>query len=119
LAVMKVAAIAKDVRFSPRKVKLVVDMVRGKKVDEALTILKFVPMPAARAVAKVIKSAAANAENNFQMEASELTITDIFADEGHAFKRFRAQARGRASPILKRSAHISVFVSEEEEESGT
>ena len=116
---MKVAAIAKDVRVSPRKVKLVVDMVRGKKVDEALTILKFSPTPAARAVAKVIKSATANAENNFQMEPSELKITDIFADEGHTLKRFRPQARGRVNPILKRSTHISVFVSEEERISGT
>jgi large subunit ribosomal protein L22 len=116
---MKVAAISKDVRVSSRKVKLVVDTVRGKKVDEALTILKFLPTPAAQAVAKVIKSAAANAENNFQMEPTELKITDIFANEGHTFKRFRPQARGRISPILKRCTHISVFVAEEEEKIGT
>ena len=115
---MKVVAIAKDVRISPRKVRLVVDVVRGKRVDEALTILKFSPTPAAQAVARVIKSAAANAENNFQMEPAGLKITDISADEGHTLKRFRPQARGRVSPILKRSTHISVFV-EEEEESGT
>ncbi|MBM3118834.1 MAG: 50S ribosomal protein L22 [Chloroflexi bacterium] len=115
---MKVAAIAKDVRISPRKVKLVVDVVRGRTVDEALAILKFSPTPAARAVAKVIKSAAANAENNFQMEPAGLKITDISANEGHTLKRFRPQARGRVSPILKRSTHISVFV-EEEAESGT
>ncbi len=115
---MKVGAIAKDVRISPRKVKLVVDLVRGKKVDEALTILKFLPTPSARAVAKVIKSAVANAENNFQMEPSGLRITNIFANEGHTLKRFRPQARGRVNPILRRSTHISVFV-EEEEESGT
>ncbi len=116
---MKVAAISKDVRVSPRKVKLIVDMVRGKKVDEALTILKFSPTPAARAVAKVIKSAAANAENNFQMEPTGLKVTDISANEGHTLKRFRPQARGRVSPILKRCTHISVFVAEEEEQSGT
>jgi len=116
---MKVAAIAKGVRISPRKVKLVVDMVRGKKVDEALTILKFLPTPAARAVAKAIKSAAANAENNFHMEPAGLKITDISANEGHVFKRFRPQARGRVSPILKRCTHISVFVAEEVEQSGT
>lgn len=115
--IMRVAAVAKDVRISPRKVKLVVDLVRGKKVDEALNILRFLPTPAARAVAKVIKSAAANAENNFQMEPAELKITQIFADEGHTLKRFRPQARGRVNPILKRSTHISVFV--EEEGSGT
>jgi large subunit ribosomal protein L22 len=117
---MKVAAISKDVRVSPRKVKLVVDMVRGKKVEEALTILKFTPTPAAGAVAKTIKSAAANAENNFQMEPTGLRVTDIFANEGHVFKRHRPQARGRVTPILKRCTHISVFVTEEEEEqSGT
>jgi large subunit ribosomal protein L22 len=117
---MKVSSVSKDVRASSRKVKLIVDMVRGKKVDEALTLLKFLPpTPAAQAVAKTIKSAAANAENNFQMEPTGLKIADIFANEGHTFKRFRAQARGRAAPILKRSTHINVFVTEEEEQSGT
>ena len=116
---MKVKALSKDVRVSSRKARLVVDMVRGKKVDEALTILKFSPTPTARAVAKAIKSATANAENNLQLEPSGLRITDIFADEGRTFKRFRPQARGRANPILKRTTHISVFVTEEEETSGT
>jgi large subunit ribosomal protein L22 len=113
---MKVGAIAKDVRVSPRKIKLVVDMVRGRKVDDALTMLKFAPTPAARAVAKVIKSASANAENNFQMVPAELKIVYISANEGHTFKRYRAQARGRVNPILRRSSHITVFISEEEEE---
>jgi len=113
---MRVEAVAKDVRISPRKVRLVVDMVRGKKVDEALTILKFLPTPAGQAVAKVIKSAAANAENNFQMVPSELKIATIMADGGHTLKRFRPQARGRVSPILKRFTHISVSVSAEGEE---
>jgi len=117
---MKVSAISKDVRVSSRKVKLIVDMVRGRKVDEALTLLRFLPpTTAVQAVSKTIKSAAANAENNFQMEPAELKITDIFANEGHTFKRFRAQARGRVNPILKRSTHINVSVAEEEEQSGT
>ena len=111
---MKVKAVAKGVGIPPRKVKLVVDMVRNKRVDEALTILKFMPSRAARDVAKVVKSAAANAENNFQMTPSDLKITTIFADEGRTLKRFRAQSRGRVSPILKRSTHITVFVSDEE-----
>jgi len=110
---MKVRAVAKDVGISPRKVHLVIDMVRGKKVDEALTILGFLPTPTAKAVAKVIKSATANAENNFQMSPADLKITDIFADQGHTLKRFRPQSRGRVSPILKRSSHITVFVAEE------
>ena len=112
---MKVVAIAKDVRVSPRKAKLAVDLVRGRKVDEALAVLQFSTTKAAQAVAKLIKSATANAENNFQMEPSELRITDISADGGHRFKRFRPQARGRVSPILKRSTHISISVSGEEE----
>lgn len=112
---MKVKAVANDVGISPQKVRLVIDMVRGKKVDEALAILRFLPSPTAKAVAKVIKSAAANAENNFQMSPAELRITDIFADQGHTLKRFRPQSRGRINPILKRSSNITVFVAEEEE----
>ena len=110
---MKVSAIAKDVGYPPRKVKLIVDMVRGKQVDEALTILRFLPTPAARSVAKVIKSAVSNAENNYEMTPADLIIVDIFANEGHTMKRYRPQGRGRINPILKRSTHIVVSVSEE------
>jgi len=112
---MKVKAVAKEVGISPQKVRLVINTVRGRKVDEALKILSFLPTPTAKAVAKVIKSAVANAENNFQMSPAELRITDIFADQGHTLKRFRPQSRGRLSPILKRSSNITVFVTEEEE----
>ena len=112
---MKVNAVAKDIGISPQKVRLVIDMVRGKKVDEALTILSFLPTPTAKAVTKVIKSASANAENNFQMSPADLRITDIFADKGHTLKRFRPKSRGRISPILKRSSYITVFVAEEGE----
>jgi large subunit ribosomal protein L22 len=111
---MKVKAIAKNVRISPRKVRLVTDIVKGKRADEALTILNFLPTPAANAVAKVIKSATANAENNFQMSSADLKIADIFIDQGHTLKRARPKSRGRISPILKRSSHITVFVNEEE-----
>jgi large subunit ribosomal protein L22 len=110
---MKVRAVAKDVGISAQKVRLVIDMVRGKKVDEALTLLSFLPTPTAKVVAKLIKSASANAENNFQMSPADLKITDLYADQGHTLKRFRPQSRGRISPILKRSSHITVFVSEE------
>ncbi len=112
---MEVRAIAKDTGVSPRKVRPLVDMVRGKKVDDALTILKFAAKPAARVVAKVVKSAAANAENNFQMSPADLKIVTIFADEARTLKRFRPRARGRVSPILKRSSHITVVVAEQEE----
>jgi len=105
--------VAKDVGISPQKVRLVINMVRGKKIDEALTVLSFLPTPTAKAVAKVIKSAAANAENNFQMSPADLKVVDIFADQGHTLKRFRPKSRGRISPILKRSSHITVFVAEE------
>ncbi|MFC2010691.1 50S ribosomal protein L22 [Chloroflexota bacterium] len=111
---MEVRAVAKDTGVAPRKVRLLVDMVRGKKVNEALTVLRFTPSPTARVVAKVIKSAAANAENNFQMPPEDLRIIRIFADEALTLKRFRARSRGRASPILKRSSHITVIVSEQE-----
>ncbi len=111
---MEVSAIAKNTNVSPRKVRLIVDMVRGKKVDEALTLLKFTATPMAKVVAKVVKSAAANAENNFQMEPSDLKIVNIFADEARTLKRFRARARGRVNYIKKRSSHIKVIVAEEE-----
>ena len=112
---MKVKAVASDIGISPQKIRLVVNMVRGKKVDEALAILRFTPTPTARAVAKVVKSAVANAENNFQMSPADLRITEIFADKGHVLKRYRPQSRGRINPILKRSSNITVFVAEQEE----
>jgi large subunit ribosomal protein L22 len=111
---VEVRAVAKETGISPRKVRLLVDMVRGKKVDEALTLLRFTPTPTARAVAKVVKSASANAENNFQMTPSDLRIVSIFTDEARTLKRFRPRARGRANPILKRSSHITVIVAEQE-----
>jgi len=105
---------AKNTGISPSKVRLYVDMVRGKKVDEALAVLKFAPSPIARVVAKVVKSAAANAENTFQMDPADLRVVRIFADEAPRLKRYRPRARGRASPILKRSSHITVVVAEME-----
>jgi large subunit ribosomal protein L22 len=110
---MEVRAIAKDTGISPRKVRRLVDMVRGKRVDEALSILRFVPTPTARVVAKAVKSAAASAENNYQMSPGDLKIIRIMADEARTMKRFRPRARGRAAPILKRSSHITVVVTEE------
>jgi len=109
---MKVKVVAKDIGIPARKMRLVVDSVRGRKVEEALTILNFMPSPAARIVAKVVKSAAANAENNFQLPSPDLRIVAIYADEGRTLKRFRPKARGRISPILKRSCHVTVLVEE-------
>ncbi len=111
---MEVRAVAKNVRVSASKVRLVVNIVRGKKVDEALDLLKFTPSPAARPVAKVIKSAAANAEHVFQMNPTDLKIVSIVADQAPMMKRYRARSRGQASAILKRSSHITVVVAEQE-----
>ena len=116
---MEVKATANDTGVSPSKVRPLVDMVRGKMVDEALTLLQFAPSPAARLVIKTVKSAAANAENNFQMTPPDLRIINIFVDEARTLKRFRARARGRASPILKRSSHITVIVAEQEKQIGS
>jgi len=110
---MEVRAVAKDTGISAYKVRAVVDLVRGKRVDEALALLQFAPTPTAQVVAKVVKSAAANAENNFQLSRSDLKIVNIFASEARMLKRYRPRARGRASSILKRSSHITVIVSEE------
>ncbi len=111
---MEVRAVAKDTGVSPRKVRPLVDMVRGKKVDEALIMLKFARSPLARVVAKVVKSAAANAENNFQMDPSDLKVVNIYANEAPELRRFRAAARGRVRRIAKRSSHITVIVAEQE-----
>jgi large subunit ribosomal protein L22 len=112
---MEVRAVAKGVRVSPRKVRPLIDMVRGKNVNEALDLLKFTPTPKARIVAKLVKSAAANAENNFQMSPQDLMIVEIFADEATTLKRYRPRSRGRVSPVLKRSSHITVVVGEKED----
>jgi large subunit ribosomal protein L22 len=111
---MRVCSKTKNIGIPPRKVRLAIDMVRGKKIDAALETLKFVPTPAAKAVSKVIKTAAADAENNYEMVPSDLRIVEIYADEGKTLKRYRPQSRGRISPVLRRTSHIVVYVSEEE-----
>ena len=91
------------------------DLIRGKYVEEALQILQFLPSPAAARVAKVVKSAAANAENELLARTSELRIVEIYANEGPRLKRFRARARGRVARIIRRNSHITVVVDEEGE----
>ena len=88
------------------------DTVRGKKVDEALAVLSFLPSPTARTVAKVVKSAAANAENNYQMSPARLRIVRTYANEGQRLRRFRAGSRGRVNPFRRRFSHITVVVEE-------
>ena len=111
---MQVKARVKDTGVSARKVRPLADLVRGKSVSEALVVLQFMPSPLSRVVAKVVKSAVANAENNFQMTPSDLRVVSIFVDEAPTMKRFRPAARGRAKRILKRSSHITVIVAEQE-----
>ena len=111
---MAVKAVAKNVSVSPKKMRRVLEVVRGQKVEAALVILGFLPTPAAREVAKVVKSAANNAENNNMMSQGDLRIVSIHADAGVTQRRTRARSRGRASRILKRSSHITVVVDEEE-----
>ncbi len=111
---MEVKAVAKYVGISHRKLRLVADAVKGRKVEDALATLQFYTTPSARAVAKVIKSAASNAENNNQMAISDLKIVGIFIDQGSTLKRSRPQARGRVNPILRRTSHITAVVDTEE-----
>ena len=110
---MEVKAIAKNTGLSTTRVRPLVNLVRGKKVDEALRLLQFTRTPKAKYLAKVVKSAAANAENNFQMDPADLRIVKIFVDEARVVRRFRARSRGRASPIHRHSSHITVIVAEE------
>jgi large subunit ribosomal protein L22 len=107
---IEIRAVAKYIRGSPEKTKRVVNMVRGKNVIEALSLLKFSTRGAADPVAKVITSAAANAEQNFGLTREELFVAQIFADKAPTLKRGRFGARGRFKPILKRSSHITVVL---------
>ena len=113
---LEIRAVEKFIPMSPRKVRLVTDMVRERPVDEALALLRFMPQAAAEPVAKAIKSAAASAEDVHGLSRSELYISRIAADVGPTLKRYQAGARGRVKPILKRSSHITVVLSELEEE---
>ncbi len=109
---MEVKAIAKTVRIAPRKIRLVLDLVRGKDVEEAEAILKFMPNYGAEVAAKVLKSAVANAVNNHQLTESRLYVKACYADEGQTMKRYRARAKGSAAPIMKRTSHVTFVVAE-------
>ncbi|WP_206459869.1 50S ribosomal protein L22 [Anaerovorax sp. IOR16] len=109
---MEAKAVAKYVRMSPIKLKPVTDLVRGKSLQEALTILKFTPGKGAELVENVVKSAAANAENNHDMDVDKLYVAEVYAHQGPTMKRWRAGSQGRASVILKRSSHIGVTLKE-------
>lgn len=109
---MQAKAVARNVRIAPRKARVVIDLVRGKNVGEATSILKFTPKVAAEVILKVMKSAAANAEHNFQLDPEKLYVAEAYVDAGPTQKRWHPRAQGRIYPILKRSCHITVVVKE-------
>ena len=111
---MEAKAVAKYVRMSSSKLKPVADLVRGKDVNEALTILKFTPGKGSELIEKVVQSAAANAENNHDMNPDELYVAEINCNQGPTMKRWRPGAQGRAGMILKRTSHIYVTLKEKE-----
>jgi len=111
---VEVKASARYIRILPRKVRVVIDLVRGKSVNEALTLLKFIPKRASKPIAKVIASAAANAEHNYNLNKDNLVISQAYVDQGPTLKRWHPRQRGQAFPILKRTSHITVAVKEKE-----
>ena len=109
---MEAKAVAKYVRIAPRKVRVVLDLIRGKNVAEAFAILKFTPNAGADVIEKVLKSAVANAENNFDMDVDKLYVSTAFVDQGPTLKRIHPRSRGQAFKILKRTSHVTVIVEE-------
>jgi large subunit ribosomal protein L22 len=108
--VAEAKAVVKYVRIAPSKVRIVVDLVRGKALDEALAILRFTSKRASRVVEKVIRSAAANAENNYNMKRRDLMVSEVYVDQGPTMKRWHPRQRGRAFPILKKTSHVTVVL---------
>ena len=113
---MEVQARVKTVGVSPKNLRNLIDTVRGMKVEDAVSNLRFTPIPMARMVRKAVESAVANAENNYEMTRDELRIVKIVADEGPRMKRFKAKPRGRAAPIIKRTSHLTVVVDQDGED---
>lgn len=112
---MEAKAVTRYVRISTLKVRQVMDTVRGQPVDRALAQLRYMPQKAAREVARTIKSAAANAENNFDMDPTQLVVKALYADQGPVLKRFMPRARGRADRVRKPTTHITVIVDDGQE----
>lgn len=112
MAGIEVQALAKNVHMSPRKVRVVGNIIRGKPLSEALAMLRFMPQRSSRAIAKAVRSAGANAENNLDLDPKELYVVRVHADKGLTLRRYRAKARGRAGGVRKRWSHITVIVAE-------
>jgi large subunit ribosomal protein L22 len=111
---MEVRASLKNVRVSPRKARLVVDAVRGRRVNDAIAIAKFLPNKTAHDVEKLLRSVAANAENNYDLDPEDLWIKAIYADDAGSYRRFKAKARGRVGRIVRRNCHITVVAENRE-----
>ena len=110
---MKVTSTLRYARISPQKTRLIIDMIRGSNVLQAMKLVQFLPQKAAKIVRKILDSAVANAENNFGLDIDNLKVTRAFVNEAPTLKRFRARARGRGTRILKRNSHITIEISDE------
>lgn len=109
---LQAKAMARQVRISPMKVRQVLTLIRGKRAEEAMTILRFSPQKAARIVYKILQSAIANAEHNYGMDTDKLHVLTAYADQGPSMKRFRPVSHGRAHPYVHRTSHVTVTVAE-------
>ncbi len=110
--VLEATATIRFARISARKVKIVADLIRGKKVDEALAIVKFTPKASSETIEKLLKSAIANAENNHGMNRGNLVVSEIYANQGPTMKRIRAASKGSAARIRKRTSHVTIKLRE-------
>ncbi len=110
---MEAKAHLRYVRIAPRKARLVLDLIRGKKVGDAISILRHTPRGASPVIEKLLNSAVANAEHNYNLDPSKLVVTQAYANEGPTMKRFQPRAQGRAFSIFKRTSHITLAVSEQ------
>ena len=111
---MEVRSYARNVSIAPKKARLILDEIRGMRVDEAMSLLRFMPTPHARIVAKAVRSAVANAENNYNLQPRSLRIAKAYAGDGMTFRRMRPRARGRADIMRRRKSNITIIVQEEE-----
>jgi large subunit ribosomal protein L22 len=109
---MEARAVTKYLRIAPNKARLVADLIRGKRVAEALTVLRFTPKKGARFINKTLRSALASAENTKKMDIDSLIVKTIYVDKGPVLKRWQPRAMGRATPILKRTSHVTVVLSD-------
>lgn len=109
---MEAKAIARHIRIAPRKIRIVMDLVRGKRIGEAFAILKYTPKVGSDVIEKVLKSAVANAEHNYDLNVDKLYVAAAYVDQGPTLKRIHPRSRGQAFKILKRTSHVTVVVKE-------